>query len=281
MQMQPGTFAMLHWCRDKNGIWNGMIGMLLSNEADIAAAALGRTLERDRVVTFGKTLMEAEYTLMAPGKTVATINILVYIDVMTKNAWAFCLVLMILIATAFTIINASGTNNLHINDDSESFGFMNGIGVAFMFLVQHNYMLSVRSVSSRILHLTVGLCTYLIFSHYSADLTTMMTVGSHEPSIKSFSDVIKYDYDVITYKATSWHGILKTALPGTAMSQVYNEKMDGNPNYILEGIKASEATDMLFKREKTLLFASTLSHWQNNRLQPLDIQGGIQLCLYF
>ena len=161
-----------------------MIGMLLSNEADIAAAALGRTLERESVVTFGKTLMEAEYTLIAPRRTVAAINILVYIDVMTKNAWAFCLALMILIATAFTIINASGTNNFHMNNDSESFGFINGIGVAFMFLMQHNYMVSLKSISSRILHITVGICTYLIFSHFSADLTTMMTVGSHEPSIK-------------------------------------------------------------------------------------------------
>ena len=63
------------------------------------------------------------------------------------------------------------------------------------------------------------------------------------------------------------------------MSQVYNEKMDGNPNYILE--KATGATEILFKKERTLLFASTLSRWQDNRLQPLDIQGGIQLWLIF
>ena len=252
-----------------------MIGMLLSNEADIAAAALGRTLERDSVVTFGKTLMEAEYTLIAPRRTAAVINILVYIDIMTKNAWAFCLVLVMLIAITFTIINASGTNSLHISYESESFSFVNGIGVALMFMVQQNYTLSLRSISSRILYLTVGLCTYVIFSLYSADLTTMMTVGSHEPSIKSFGDVMKYDYNVITNGATSWHGILKAALPGTAMSQVY-KKMDGNPNYIIEGKKADEYADILFKREKTLLFASSMfvvTLAKGNRLQSLELQG--------
>ena len=255
-----------------------MIGMLLSDEADIAAAALGRTLERDKVATFGKTLMEAEYTLIAPRKTSAVINISVYIDIMTKNAWAFCFVLIILIAITFTTINASGTNNLHTSYDSESFSYINGIAVALMFMMQQNYTLSLRSISSKILYLTVGLCTYVIFALYSADLTTMMTVGSHEPSIKSFSDVIKYDFNVMTHKATSWHGILKKSLPGTAMSQVYNEKMDGNPNSILVGKSTDESTEMLFKREKTLLFASSMSVvtlGKGNRLQSLDIQGFI------
>ena len=39
--------------------------MLLSDEADIAAASLSRTWERDSAVTFGISIMEGEYILIA------------------------------------------------------------------------------------------------------------------------------------------------------------------------------------------------------------------------
>ena len=264
---------MTHWCRDENGTWNGMIGMLVSNEADIATAALGRTFERDSAVTFGKTLMEAEYTLFAPQMTTVDINIMVYMDILATKTWALCLLMIIMIAITFTIINASGTNNLYQTYDSESFSFISGVGLALMFMGQQRFTLCLRSSSSRILFFTVGLCTYILFQFYAADLTTHMIVGSKEHSIKSFDDVIRYDYNVITLKATSWHGILKRALPGTGMSQVYEEKMAGNPNSLLDSNwNRHMITDSLYKREKTLFFASSLVNLGNKRLQSLDLQ---------
>ena len=116
--------------------------------------------------------------------------------------------------------------------------------------------------------------TYLIFSYYSADLTARMTLGPPQPSIKSFDDVIKYGYNVMTFEATSWHELLKNSLPGTAMSRVYNEKMDGDPRYIIDWIKAEEAADILFSRENTLLFASFFYALGSNRLQKLEIEVG-------
>ena len=38
-----------------------------------------------------------------------------------------------------------------------------------------------------------------------------------------------FDYDVVTKHSTSWHEILKNALPGTAMREVYRSKMEGKP----------------------------------------------------
>ena len=250
-----------------------MIKMLLSDEADLATASLSRTWERDSAVTFGITIMEAEYILIAPQKKTFAINIWVYMEILTRNTWALCGVMIIMFAIAFTIINASGTNDLYQRDDSEGFSIINGIGVAVMFILQQTYTICLKSASSRILFVTGAFGSYLIFAYYSADLTAMMTLGPQPLSVKSFSDVIKHDYNVITFEATSWHGLLKTALPGTAMSQVFRDKMEGNPNHVIEWVKADEAADILSSRKKTLLFASIFYALGSDNLMALDTQG--------
>ena len=249
-----------------------MIAMLLSNEADIAAASLSRTWERDTAVSFGITIMEGEYILVAPNRKSVYTNIWVYLDIL-RNTWSSFVLVVIIFATAFTIINASGTNNLHNSADAEIFNILNGMGIVFMFMRQQAYRICLRTTSSRILFFTTALMTYFMFAYYSADLTAVMTRGSQPPSIKSFGDVLKYGYDVITFEATSWHGLLKRALPGTAMSQVFKDKMDGNSNNIIAWVKADEAASILFNREKTLLFTSIYYALGSNRLQALPLQG--------
>ena len=252
-----------------------MIKMLLSDEADIAAASLSRTWERDSAVTFGISVMEGEYILIAPQRKTVAINIWVYMEIMTGNTWALCGAMTIIFAIAFTIINVSGTNNLHQRDDSEGFSIINGMGVAIMFILQQTYTICLRSVSSRMLFVTAAFGSYFLFVYYSADLTARMTLVPPPLSIKSFGDVIQHGYDVITFEASSWHGLLKTALPGTAMSQVFKDKMEGDPNYIIEWVKADEAADILYTREKTLLFASIFYALGSDNLVALDTEVSI------
>ena len=55
-----------------------MIGMVVNGTADVAAAALTRTAERDGVAAFSITLMEELSTLAAPISTAAATNFWVY-----------------------------------------------------------------------------------------------------------------------------------------------------------------------------------------------------------
>ena len=249
-----------------------MIKMLLSDEADVAAAALDRTLERDNAITFGISILEGEYTLIAPERKTIAINIWVYMEILTGHSWALCVAMIIMFAIAFTIVNASGTNNLHQRDDSEVFSIINGMGVAVMFILQQAYKICPISASSRILYVTAAFGSFFIFSYYSADLTATMTLGLKPPSIKSFDDVIKYGYNVITFDGTSWHGVLKTALPDTSMSHVYKNKMEGNPKYVMDWVQANEAAEILFTRKKTLLFASKFYALGSDHLEALNTQ---------
>ena len=52
-----------------NGTWNGLIGMLVRGQADMAAAGLSQTIERTKVTTFGRAFELEEFTLMSPQVT--------------------------------------------------------------------------------------------------------------------------------------------------------------------------------------------------------------------
>lgn len=84
-----------------------------------------------------------------------------------------------------------------------------------------------------------------------------------------------FDYDVVTKDSTSWHDILKNALPGTAMSEVYRSKMEGKPGALVNtpGVKTGDAA---INNEKTLMFASSLGALSDGRFRTLRIQGYIR-----
>ena len=256
--------------KDINGTWNGMVGMLVKDEADIIAAGLTRLQERDSELTFSITLLEDRPTLIAPMSKQLSLNIWAYLELFTTPSWVVCGSMVTAIGIAFTIINAYGTNNLHDSDDSENFNIINGMGVSMLMLVQLSYNISARNISSRILLFASGLGFYLIFAHFAADLTGSMILGPKKASIGSFDDVLRGGYKVIVTESTSHHEILKTATPGTAMHQVYYETMEGEPESFVQSSKVGK--DIILDKEKTLMFSSQFRAMQDDTLQALNIQ---------
>ena len=81
-----------------------------------------------------------------------------------------------------------GFENFHHEADSESFGFLNAISVNLLHLGLLSYPILYQSRTSRILCLSSCFSTFVLFSFYTADLTSLMTSGSSGDTIKSFQD---------------------------------------------------------------------------------------------
>ena len=263
-----GTFG----SKSADGTWKtGMIGMLVKDQADLITAPVTCNLERaTTAITCSFPLMDNEATLIAPVTETRIANVWAYLDIFTNQSWSLCITLIIILAVLFTVLNASGTNYLHNVDDSENFNLINGLGLSMLYLMQLSYDICSTTISSKILLLTAGMGCYLIFAYYGAVLTTTMTVTPKEPSIKSFDDVIRYEYNVIVAGSTSYHDLLKRALPGTGMHKIYYDTMEGNPDSFIPSTKA--AVSAMFEREKTLFFGSKFWADEDKRLQVLDIK---------
>ena len=258
------------WGISINGTWNGLIGMLIRRQADIAAAGLSLTIERAEVTTFGKGFELEEFTLMSPQTTEHEVHLDVHLHIFPETAWCLIGVMVIIFATCFASINYYGINYMHDTDDSEAFTFINGIGLSLTFFRQIYYNVNIWSISSRTLFLTSAVSTYLLYVHYSAYLIATSTSGIREMPVKSFRDALSGGYQVYVVKNTADHGILKYARPGTPMHDVYYNSMEDNPDVFLKSYKVMSK---ILHAEKALYFGSAYyMSILNDDLTVLDIQ---------
>ena len=262
---------------DSNGTWNGLIGMVVAEGgADLAAAALTRTMERDDATSFSITLLEETSTLAAPMSTKPATNLWVYVEIFPAVTWAMCGSMFVAVALGFTVIHASGINSLQDGNESseEDVNIFNAMGLSALgSTMQLPYDVCVRCLPSRIVFFFAGIGTFVLFAHYTADLTAQMTSGPRQSAIKSFADVKGGDFKVIVEHSTSMHIFLEQSRPGTAMHQVYYDTMKNDPDSFVSGL--GEALDVVYANDKTLTFTSSLYDFMadGSRLDFLDIQG--------
>ena len=264
---------------DSNGTWNGLIGMVLEGGADLAAAALTRTMERDDVTSFSITLLEEMSTLAAPMSSKPATNLWVYVEIFPAATWAVCGFMIVAVALGFAVIHASSAVNSDQDGSkgAEDVNIFNAMGLSALgSTMQLPYDVCVRYLSSRIVFFFAGMGTYVLFAHYSANLTAQMTSGPRQSAIKSFADVKSFgNYKVIVEHSTSMHMFLESSRPGTAMHQVYYETMRNDPDSFVTSL--SEALDVVIgdPNDKTLTFTSSLYDFMEDgsRLVFLDIQG--------
>jgi hypothetical protein len=253
--------------------WNGLMGELMNKEIDVCSAGLSHIKERDLAVDFTMTLLEERMSLLSPVTKGNKANLLVYMEIFSIETWCICAITLIAISLAFMMINWSGSNNIHSSRNRESFGILNSLALLMMLLMQLDYGAVIRSLSAKILLCFSALMTYLIFSHFTCDLTARMTSAPSASSIRSFQDVIDRGYTVIVMESTASHGILNSEKKGSAMYTVYHNSMLGNPDSFVQ--TTEESLNVPLTRKNTLLFDSTMMVVSNKRYVDLEITDGV------
>ena len=254
---------------DKEGKWNGMIGQVVRGESDIAAASLTRTLMRDEVTSFSITLMNDFSDLAAPITTKRKVQLWVYLELLPPATWGILMTALLGIAICITLVSISGA--LHDINDPETFGFLNGIGLSVIHLMQLSYPIKDFTLSSRVLLFVSGMALYLVFEYYIADLTGTMTAGPGKHTVRGFDDVLNGDYNILVKKSTAMFEQLENAIPGSAKHKVYLNKVKDNPAALVKDLK--EAMEKMADSDKTLFFYTSTGKFITDHLNFLITQG--------
>ena len=253
-----------------NGTWNGLIGMLVRGQADIAAAGLSSTIERANVTTFGKAFELEEFTLLSPHSTKKKADFNKYHYMFPNSVWCLICAMIFTFASIFATMNYCGLNYMHDASDSEEFTLINGICLILTFFRQIYYNVQLEANSSKILFIISAMSTYLIYVHYTAYLVATSTTGIVESPIRSFKDVMRGRYQVFVVNNTADHGVLRSARPGTPMHEVYHYTMVDNPDAFLKSYKVMSNVE---HAENALYFGSEYYIIiLNHELTVLDIQ---------
>ena len=227
-----------------NKTWNGLIGLLDRKDADIVTSPMARTEARSMVVDFTFPVSQDKLTLIAKKLTTGVPNIWVYMSIFSPVAWLCIGCLLISIALFLSFFG--------LFDPGESRSISIAISACFKMLLQISSNLNIEFASSRFLFMAGSLYAYLVFVIYTADLTANMTIRSNKVPVRNFHDVLEKGFQVYVWEDAVAHQVLASAMPGSAMHEVYDKTMDQNDQVFFTG--NDMANDILAQNPEALIF---------------------------
>ena len=239
----------------ENGSYGGEIGMLQRKEVDVNTAGLGINLERSYVLDFPVATSREPITLIAAIPKGVSTNFWVYVSVFGVTQWIIYLALLLLVVTGISFINSLTTDASGIefgdgksaNKDSTASGF----ALVYLYTIQMGSHTNSTQMSFKLLSLTTSFLTLLIFTYYTTDITAEMTSGPSDIPIRTFEDVVHYNYKVVT-GTPYYEQVLASARPGTAKNKVFN-------GYFESMNDMDDAMKEVVNNPKTLCYATPSS----------------------
>ncbi|XP_045135924.1 glutamate receptor ionotropic, kainate 2-like isoform X4 [Portunus trituberculatus] len=205
----------------KLGRWNGMIGELLDQKADLAIGDLTITYEREQEVDFTMPWMNLGISILYRKPTKKPPNLFSFLSPLSLDVWLYMAtaylgvsLLLFVLARCFTRLGAwrhgkRGPASSRLADDGGS-----NEGVTFSSR-KREAEVSERAVSTRIVAGMWWFFTLIMISSYTANLAAFLTVERMESPIESAEDLAmqtKIKYGSL-YGGSTWNFFSTSKLP--------------------------------------------------------------------
>ena len=261
------------WKMSKNGSWSGGVGVLQRKEADVCSFGLGILLERSFVIDFPLPVINDPITLFALKNTGIAPNMWVYVRVFGVIQWTLFMMLLIAFAAATTMMLKWRREQWQ---DTQINYAPTAIGTSILFAIQMGEHPDTKNFGHRILTLTASFLTLLLWVYYTNDITAEMTSGPPEIGVKTFEDVLHYNYRVVAW---SRHLIdqLRDSDPDTAKHEAYNRYFGNGEEAvdivetIHDMISDSESKTLLYTQKITVIPKSPYEKLLMDKIYPLKM----------
>ncbi len=167
----------------------GTSGDLVYGRADICTAGPYLTLDRQTYTDMIALIMDYS-TIVIPKHLVASggeINMMAYVQIFSIVTWSLLLISGIAISIFFLLYRSFEHNKRSHHHVFVVFeGFLQGLQVAYLTLLQRGVSVALDAVTIRMAFLTTSMLAYIMFSYYTSDLTAQMTYRPPPVQIKNF-----------------------------------------------------------------------------------------------
>ncbi|XP_046353289.2 glutamate receptor 2-like isoform X1 [Haliotis rufescens] len=186
----------LYGSRDSRGVWNGMVGELQRQEADIAASDLTITPEREAAVDFTGSYLNQYLRLLVkkPEHTPEGLGLMV--EPFSTELWFLILVAFFVVSFLFIVIGrfdpyewSQVPPGRDPRGARHSFGLRDSLMFVFSTLTWQGYRESPRSMSGRILAVFWFIFVLIAIVAYIANMTAFLLVRQEKLPSMPFRDV--------------------------------------------------------------------------------------------
>ncbi|NP_001191540.1 glutamate receptor subunit protein GluR2 precursor [Aplysia californica] len=182
-----------------DGSWNGMIGELISSEADIAIASLTITEVRERVVDFSKPFMDLGTSIMIKKPDKEKGGVFSFKNPLSDGVWIsiicgfFGVSVVLFFVGRFSPYEWAAVPGVKDGRHraKPAFSLANTVWFALGALMQQGSDIYPRSISGRIVGSVWWFFTLIIISSYTANLAAFLTIERMDVTINSVDDLAR------------------------------------------------------------------------------------------
>ncbi|KAK2553030.1 Glutamate receptor ionotropic [Acropora cervicornis] len=198
-----------------NGSWNGLIGELINQRADIAVADLTITERREKVVDFTMPYMfTTEDVILKKSSFEETVDLLQFMNPFHSEVWFAKLVTLLIVSVAVFILNhfsPFGYKDDNNPGTSQEFSFFNSVWFSLACMLQQGAENQPRNLSGRILTGCYWFCILIWISTYTANLAAFLTVKNAHQPISNLEDLAEPSYQLLLLNSSSTYEELKNS----------------------------------------------------------------------
>ncbi|EYC30247.1 hypothetical protein Y032_0005g2539 [Ancylostoma ceylanicum] len=181
--------------RQPDGSWDGMLGYLLNETADIAVAPLTITQERERAVDFSKPFMTTGISIMIKKPEKQEFNIFSFMEPLGMRIWIFTLCSYVGVSLTIFLVSSFSPYEQRVQFNrgefsvSNEFSMYNSLWFTLAAFMQQGTDILPKALSGRIASSAWWFFTLIIVSSYTANLAAFLTLEKMTPPIESVEDL--------------------------------------------------------------------------------------------
>ncbi|XP_071520488.1 probable glutamate receptor [Panulirus ornatus] len=165
------------------GRWNGMVGELVSGQADVVAAPLDITYHRSTVVDLLIGIVRDGYKMVMRRPSTSDYMWTAYTKQFQPDVWLVVVAaVVVLVAMTFVMLYFSQEQENHIS-------IVDALSMITGFLLGQGTTMSVVGMPARVVAFICLLLNVLLLAHYTSNLITALAVGPPLPSITGLDDI--------------------------------------------------------------------------------------------
>eukprot|EP00063_Salmo_salar_P063881 XP_014038716.1 PREDICTED: glutamate receptor ionotropic, delta-2-like [Salmo salar] len=181
-----------------DGVWNGMIGEVVGQRADMAIGSLTINEERSEVVDFSVPFVETGISVMV-SRSNGTVSPSAFLEPYSPAVWVMmfvmCLTVVAVTVFIFEFFSPVGYNrSLSSGKKAGGSTFTIGKSVWLLWAIVFNNSVPVenpRGTTSKIMVLVWAFFAVIFLASYTANLAAFLTITRIENSIQSLQDLSK------------------------------------------------------------------------------------------
>ncbi|PAA73577.1 hypothetical protein BOX15_Mlig023176g1, partial [Macrostomum lignano] len=267
-----------------NGTWNGMIGELYRQEADIAVAPLTITSKREKAVDFSTPYMEVGLSVMFLRPTKAESDRFGFMKPLSMEIWMCIAFAYLGVSVVLFVVSRFSPYEWYMSQESggppgrviNDFSIFNSLWFALSAFMQQGGDISPRSLSGRIVGSVWWFFTLIIVSSYTANLAAFLTVERMSTPIQSYEDLAKQTkikYGVVNSGSSKDFFRESTSQDFRRMWQF----MEANPNVFVDTIQEGVNRVLNSNNDYAFLLESTMNeYYSQQNCRTMKVGGNLE-----